>query len=313
MKIGLIDVDSHNYPNLCLMKISAYHKAQDDTVEWYNGFSQYDRVYISKVFDETYTPDIPDPINAKEIIRGGTGYDRENTLPGEIENCYPDYGLYPELTKDTAYGFLSRGCPNNCPFCIVCEKEGRESRKVADLSEWWNGQKNIILCDPNLLACRDHMDLLKQLADSGAKVDFNQGLDARFLTVENIEAIKKVKIKEIHFAWDLMKNSKRIIKGLNLWKRYGKKTEYGWWGTVYVLTNFNTTMAENLYRVYTLKKMGFYPYIMVYDKPHAPQEVLDLQRWCNNRFIFKSCPRFEDYRPREKKAVEQVDGQGCFL
>lgn len=309
MKIGLIDVDSSNFPNLCLMKISAYHKSIGDDVEWYNGFSQYDRVYISKVFDETYTPDIPDHLNAKEVVRGGTGYDMKNVLPDKIEHCCPDYSLYPERTKDTAFGFLTRGCPNTCPFCIVCEKEGRKSYKVADLSEWWNGQKNIILCDPNLLACRDHMDLLKQLADSGAKVDFNQGLDARLLTVENIEAIKRVKIKEIHFAWDLMKNSKKIIKGLNLWKRYGKKTEHGWWGTVYVLTNFNTTMAENLYRVYTLKKMGFYPYIMVYDKPHAPQEVLDLQRWCNNRFIFKSCPRFEDYRPREKKVVEQVDGQ----
>lgn len=295
MKIGLIDVDSHNYPNLALMKISAYHKAQGDSVEWWWGWGQYDRVYMSKVFDETYSPDIPEPLNAKEIVKGGTGYGLENALPFEIEHMCPDYNLYPELTKDTAYGFLTRGCPNACPFCIVSGKEGRISQKVADLSECWTGQKNIVLMDPNLLACRDHMELLGQLADSGAWVDINQGLDARLLTPQNIEAIKRIKIKEIHFAWDLMKNSKRVIRGLNLWKRYGKKNKHGSWGTVYVLTNFDTTMAENLFRIYKLRDMGFDPYVMIYDKPNAPREVRLLQRWCNNKIIFKSTERFEDY------------------
>ena len=294
-KIGLIDVDSHNYPNLVLMKISAYHKAQGDEVEWWWGWGQYDTVYMSKVFDDTYTPDHPEPVNTKEIIKGGTGYGLGNKLPDEIEHMYPDYSLYPELTKDTAYGFLTRGCPNACPFCIVSEKEGRCSHKVADLSEWWDGQNAIVLMDPNLLACRDHMDLLKQLADSGAWVDINQGLDARLLTPENIEAIKRLKVKSIHFAWDLMKNSKRIIRGLNTWKRFGKKDRHGSWGTVYVLVNFDTTMAENLYRIYTLRKMGFDPYVMIYDKPHAPKEIRRLQRWCNNKRIFKKCPTFEEY------------------
>lgn len=298
MKIGLIDVDSHNYPNLALMKISAYHKAQGDEVEWWWGWGQYDRVYMSKVFDDTYSPDHPEPVNAKEIIKGGTGYDKKSELPFEIEHMCPDYSLYPDLTKDTAYGFLTRGCPNNCPFCGVCEKEGRVSHKVADLSEWWDGQKNIVLMDPNLLACREHMELLQQLADSKAWIDINQGLDARLLTPKNIETIKRLKIKEIHFAWDLMKNSKRIIKGLNLWKRYGKKNKHGSWGTVYVLVNYNTTMAENLFRIYKLQEMGFDPYVMVYDKPDAPKEILRLQRWCNNKIIFKSCPRFENYDPK---------------
>lgn len=299
MKVGLIDVDGHNYPNLALMKISAWHKAKGDTVEWWWGFGQYDRVYMSKVFDDTYTPDIPEPLNATEIIKGGTGYGLENRLPGEIEHMYPDYSLYPELTKDTGYGFLTRGCPNACPFCIVSEKEGRDSRKVADLSEWWNGQKNIVLMDPNLLACPDHMELLGQLAESASWVDINQGLDARLLTPRNMEAIKRLKIADIHFAWDLMKNSKWIVNGLNLWKRYGKKDRHGEWGTVYVLTNFNTTMAENLFRIYKLRDMGFDPYVMIYDKPNAPAEIRRLQRWCNNKFIFKSCKRFEDYDPKK--------------
>lgn len=328
MRIGLIDVDSHNYPNLPLMKIAAWHKSIGDEVEWHWGWGWYDKVYMSKIFDNTYSADKPEPVNAGIIIKGGTGYFRrnkdgqaevfvdgqwidngtqasfrnENTvywekLPGEIEKCYPDYSLYSDLTKDTAYGFLTRGCPNNCEFCIVSQKEGRCSCKVADLSQWWAGQKNIILCDPNLLACRDHMDLIRQLEESRAWVDVNQGFDARLLTEQNIDAIKRIKIKEIHFAWDLMKNSEAILKGLNLWKEHGKKDRHGSWGTVYVLTNFNTSMEENLYRIYTLVDMGFLPDVRIYDKPNAPREVRLLQRWCNNRVIFKSC-RFEDYDPK---------------
>ena len=102
MKIGLIDVDSHNFPNLALMKISAYHKAQGDDVEWWWGWGKYDRVYMSKVFDETYTPDIDEPWNATEIIKGGTGYGMDNKLPDEIEHMMPDYSLYPAWTKGKA-------------------------------------------------------------------------------------------------------------------------------------------------------------------------------------------------------------------
>ena len=297
MKVGLIDVDSHNFPNLALMKVSAWHKAQGDEVEWWWGWGQYDRVYKSKVFDETYSPDLPDPVNTNLIIKGGTGYCLDNKLPEEIEHMYPDYSLYPELTKDTAYGFLSRGCPRGCPFCIVKDKEGRKSYKVADLSEWWNGQKKIVLCDPNLLACREHMDLLQQLADSKAWVDVNQGFDARLLTEENIEAIKRIKLKKIHFAWDLMKHTDGVLDGLDLWRKHGKKVTHGKWGTVYVLVNYDTTMRENLFRVNELASMGFDPYVMVYDKPNAPKEIRQLQRWCNNKRIFKSCT-FSEYGGR---------------
>lgn len=295
MNIGLIDVDGHNYPNIALMKISAYHKARGDNVEWWWGFGQYDKVYMSKVFDETYTPDIPEPLNAREVIKGGTGYGLDNELPYEIEHMYPDYALYPELTLDTAYGFLTRGCPRGCPFCIVKEKEGLVSHKVADLSEWWSGQKNIVLCDPNILACKEHPDLLRQLAKSQAWVDFNQGLDARLLTEKNIALLNAVKIKNIHFAWDLMEQSERVIRGLKLYNEHGKIKDHRR-KTVYVLTNYSTTMEENLYRIYTLGELGYDPYVMVYDKPNAPAEIKALQRWCNNRRIFKQCPKFEDYK-----------------
>lgn len=171
MKIGLIDVDGHNFPNLPLMKLSAWHKQQGDTVEWYDPLTAWrnplDRVYMSKVFP--HTPDYPHPVCAQEIIRGGTGYyypSGGNALPKEVERIYPDYSLYPEFCRDTAYGFLTRGCPRGCGFCIVGQKEGRRSKKVADLNEFWRGQKNIKLLDPNAFACPDWRELSEQLIDS---------------------------------------------------------------------------------------------------------------------------------------------------
>lgn len=285
----------HNYPNLALMKLSAWHKARGDTVEWWWGHEQYDRVYMSKVFDSTYTPDVDEPVNAKEIIKGGTGYGLSGTLPEEIEHIYPDYSLYPELTKDTAYGFLSRGCPRACPFCIVSGKEGRKSVKVADLSEWWDGQKSIVLMDPNILACAEHEGLLRQLAASRAWVDINQGLDARLLTKRKIELLNEIRIKTVHFAWDFMEQSDTVFRGLNLYRKQGAIKDRRR-RTVYTLTNFNTTMEENLYRIYILRELGFDPYVMVYDKPHAPKEVLRLQRWVNCRRIWRKVERFEDYK-----------------
>lgn len=293
MKIGLIDVDSHNFPNLPLMKLSAYHKSLGDTVEWCNPLDHYDRVYQSKVFDETYSPDIDWIPNADEIIKGGTGYGLDNKLPEKAEHIYPDYDLYPELTKDTAYGFLTRGCPRACEFCIVSAKEGRCSVKVANLNEFWRGQKHIKLLDPNLLACRERYDIMNQLIESKAYVDFTQGLDIRLANSDAIDYINHIKLKEIHFAWD---NACDDLT--RFFARYAKRATHkphGSYGTVYVLTNFGSSMEENLCRIYTLRGLGYDPYVMVYDKPNAPKEIKWLQRWCNNRVIFKSCPDFKEY------------------
>lgn len=331
MRIGLIDVDGHNFPNLPLMKISAWHKSQGDTVEWCIPLLHYDVVYMCKVFDETYSPDIDFVLQADKIVKGGTGYFRRKrdktcevfvrgawiniglntsfaignevyyeTLPNEIEHIYPDYHLYEDIVpwiRHTSMGFLTRGCPRACGFCLVSDKEGRRSIKVADLGEWHHSQSHIMLLDPNILACRQHPDLLQQLIDSKARVDFSQGLDIRLTNEENIRLINQVKVKDIHFAWDNAKDDlKRYFQD---YKKIATHKVHGSWGTVYCLTNFGSTMEENLYRIYTLRDMGYDPYVMVYDKPHAPREIRLLQRWCNNIKIFKSCPRFEDYDPKK--------------
>lgn len=291
MKIGLLDVDGHNFPNLALMKISAWHKQKGDQVEMFFPMSHYDKVYMSKVFD--FTPDFETCINADEVIYGGTGYDLQNKLPDEIEHIYPDYSLY--RIKNTAYGYLTRGCPRGCGFCIVGKKEGLKSYKVADLLEFWHGQKEIKLLDPNLLACKDNIELLQQLIDSGAWIDFTQGLDIRLMTDEATEKIKQLKIKMIHFAWDYMKYSDLIIKNL---KQFKEATNIDMRkARVYVLTNYDTTHEEDLYRIYKLKELGYDPYIMIFDKQHAPKRLRKMQRWVNNKFIFRSgqAETFEDY------------------
>jgi hypothetical protein len=291
MKIGLIDVDGHNFPNLALMKISAWHKAQGDQVEMFFPMSHYDKVYMSKVFD--FTPDFETCINADEVVRGGTGYDLQNKLPDKIEHMSPDYSIYN--IKKQAYGFLTRGCPRGCEFCIVGKKEGLKSCKVADLGEFWNGQREIIINDPNLLACKDRKDLLQQLIDSKVWIDINQGLDIRFCDEEATHMINQLKLKMLHFAWDKMDQSDIIVKNLIEFK---KRTEFDFRKLrVYVLTNFNTTEEENLYRVYRLKEIGYDPYIMVYDKQTAPRKIKQMQRWVNNKFIFRSgqAETFEDY------------------
>jgi hypothetical protein len=295
LKVGLIDVDSHNFPNLVLMKLSAYHKKNRDAVEWVSPlFGRYDLVYKAKVFD--FTPDFDTAIQADEIVSAGTGYDLKTELPQYIENFYPDYSLYG--ISDTAYGFLTRGCPRGCKFCIVGEKEGYVSRQVADLNDFWSYQKEIKLLDPNLLACENHIKLLQKLMKSKAWVDFTQGLDARLMTKDIADLLNGIKIKEVHFAWDDMKQTGAVLKGLKIYAAHAKRKPHGFYGSVYVLTNFNTTHDQDLERVYKLREMNYDPYIMIYNKQQAPRKTRLLQRWVNNKIIFKSCKKFEDYNSK---------------
>lgn len=296
IRIGLIDVDSHNFPNLCLMKLSAYHKAQGHQVCFWNPLFYFDVVYKSRVFTDTYSKDNITVRNAGQVIKGGTGYGPGPDLPDEIEHSYPDYSLYPQYSE-TAYGFLSRGCPRGCGFCIVGGKEGRKSRKVADLSEFWRGQREIKLMDANLLACPDHEKLLLQLVGSRALVDFSQGLDIRLITRDNVALLNQVRTKAVHFAWDnpdedLTRYFRQFLEWTSIKNPRLRR--------VYLLTNYGSTHEQDLYRVETLRQMGFDPYVMIYERPTAPPITRHLQRWVNNKRLFYAIPSFSDYEPVKK-------------
>lgn len=296
-------MDGHRFPNLALMRISTYHKQKGNVVEWWEtDLIHYDIVYMSKVFSGAYSKDAPEPMNTDKIIRGGTGYaislqdgrevfdkGKHSDLPPEMERCFPDYSIYPQY--DFAVSMTSRGCPRGCSFCHVQAKEGCRSYKCADVSDFWNGQKEIKILDPNITACRDKRELMAQYRETGARLDFTQGLDIRLLNDADMDDINHMRLRTLHFAWDNPKDDlERNFRDFA--QRFRRKSNIG---MVYVLVNFDSTMEENLYRIRVLRDLQFDPYVMVYDKPHAPKEIRQLQRWCNNKIIFKSCPRFEDY------------------
>lgn len=278
------------------MKISAYYKSKGNEVGWYEPLNTgYDIVYVSKVF--TWSKEYPYSINSKKIIKGGIAYGTDNRLPDEIEHTYPDYSLY-SFTKNKAYGFLTRGCPRACEFCNVSQQQGRISKKVADLSEFWKNQKEIILLDPNILACKDWKNLFQQLIDSKAYIEFSQGLDIRLMTREKSEYLNKIKLKMLHFAWDnyemeTYKKLKEFRKYFNFQNR-----QLG----VYVLVNFNTILEEDLERIYKLRDVGYTPYIMRYKDYNCKNVKLEkgniynkLARWVNRKHFFNRFKTFEEY------------------
>ncbi len=316
MRIGLIDVDGGKYPNLALMRISAYHKERGDSVEWWwSDFEHYDAVYMSKLFSDAYTKDVAEPLNADVVYKGGSGYciylgedgrehfdqTKNRSLPAEIEGKFPDYSIYPQ--HDFAVAMTSRGCPRGCGFCHVARKEGQASVKVADVRDFWSGQDEIKVIDPNIIACPDKRDLLRQYRETGAIIDFSQGIDIRLVDEEDIRELNAMRLRDIHFAWDNPRDDLRPY--FERYTKYATHKLHGLYGMVYVLVNYNSTLEEDLYRIYTLREMGFDPYVSIYDKPHAERKLKVLKQWCNSKRAFWSTPRFEDYdadQPNKRRA-----------
>lgn len=304
MNIGLIDVDSHGFPNLALMKLSAWHKLQGDIVEWYNPFDHYDKVYMAKVFN--FTEDYRQWItNTHQIEKGGTGYDLSKILPIDIDRGIPDYDLY-NIDKKLAYGFLTRGCPNKCKWCIVPQKEGKMTPYMDIEEVAVNGRKNIILMDNNVLASDYGLQQIEKIVRLGLRVDFNQGLDARLVTDDIAKLLAKVKwIKRIRFGCDTPGQIAECERATALIDKYNYKGEYFFY--CILLNDFKEAFTRvNHWR---MKGGRFLPHCQPYrdlNNPHQiiPQWQKDLAGWTNKKWVFRSC-EFKDFEPRKGFKCEE--------
>ncbi len=278
MNIGLINVDS-KMPNLALMKISAWHKKQGNTVEFFNPmFSQnIDKIYISKVF--SFTPDFQYNLPDVEIIKGGSGYSLDSYLPEGIESIYPDYSLF---NCDYAMGFTTRGCIRTCPFCIVPKKEG-EFKVVSDIYQFWNGQKELLLLDNNLTADTTHFELIcNQIIKEKISVDFNQGLDIRLIDGYKAYLLSKVKlIRYIRFSFDNINMECTVKKNVNKLFKSGVKPYKIFF---YFLIGFNSTPEEDMARFKILMDLKVNIFAMPFNGKDNYQK--QFSRWINNH-IYK--------------------------
>lgn len=295
MNIGIVDVDGHNgYPNLALMKLSAYHKAQGDNVEWADPlFGEYDRVYMSKIF--SFTPDNDDMWNC-EVVKGGTGYDYTITLPEEIDRLQPDYSLYG--ITGLSYGFLTRGCPNKCAWCIVPKKEGGV-KPYMDINEIANGNNHIILMDNNILASDYGLEQIDKIAYCGYRVDFNQGLDARLINDDIAKLLAKVKwLRYIRVACDNNSQIAHVIQTLQRLRQYGYKKEL----FCYCLLKDFRESYDRVKALYSYKDditvhcQGYRDFNKAWQE--LPLWQRDMMHWANRRWLYKSC-WFDDFAPRK--------------
>lgn len=252
MLIGIHDAEKEHFkhktfPNLAIMKISAYHKKRGDTVEWWAPLrnDEYDIVYSSKIFD--FTPENPWlPPNA---IKGGTGYDVKSELPRYIDNQYPDYSIYPEC--DYAIGFITRGCIRNCPWCVVPEKEG----KIRPYREWHEivrpDTNKLVLMDNNILACEHGIEQLRQLSQTQYYIDINQGMDARLVDKSTVELFKKLHwIRFIRFSCDTTAQIQSIENVYRLFKECGAPVS-----RIFVYAIIRKNISEACERIEALKKL----------------------------------------------------------
>lgn len=307
MKIGLIDVDGHGFPNLALMKIARYYRQQGADVEWYTPFAYYDYVYLSKVF--TFTPDFLQCIsNADHVERGGTGYKLyDKKLPTQIDKLQPDYSIYPNIVDDrTAFGFLTRGCIRNCKWCIVPKKEGM-LQPYMDIEEIAiEGRNRIILMDNNILASDYGLGQIEKIIKLCLKVDFNQDMDCRLVTPEIAQMLVKVKwLKYIRFACDTSAQLLHLFRACDLLHQYGYK------GDIFINVLLQNDINEcinriNAIRNYTTLRMQPFaqPYLDFDGKRQPPQWQKDMARWCNRKELYRTI-EFKEYRPRKGEICSQ--------
>lgn len=297
MRVGLIAVDS-KHPNLALMKISSHHKRQGDQVEWHEENKHYDVVYLSKIFN--FSPDFDKPIDADRIVKGGTGYDIYSKLPEEMEFVVPDYSIYPDIDNRTAYGFLTRGCPNKCKWCVVPRKEGpvHPYMDVDDVAV--DGRNKLVLMDNNVLACEYGLQQIDKIAERGYRVDFNQALDARLITEDVARRLAKVRwLNQIRFGCDTPKQIVECEKAMRLIDGFRERPASYLMYTM-IGSDFDEAVSRlSHWRGYKRVRIVAQPFRDV-DNPNQqiPKWQKDLARWAMRREYYATC-EFKDFSPRK--------------
>lgn len=254
MQIGLHDAEMEHikgktFPNYALMKVAAWHKAQGDNVEWWNPLKTYDWVYSSKVFD--FTPD--NPYLPENTIRGGTGYADVpiwQQLRPEVDALFPDYSVYPAC--DYAIGYITRGCPNNCRWCLVPAKEG----SIRPYRHWQElvrpDSQKLVLMDNNILASDFGIAQLEELTRQNYAIDLNQGMDARLVDERIAKILAALKwIRYIRFSCDQQSQIEPIMRIAELLGKYGVKPYRLF---IYLLVTADIEDAAK--RVEALKRLG---------------------------------------------------------
>lgn len=301
MKIGLLDVDGKNFPNLALMKIKTFY---GEKAQFYNPFEHYDIVYQTKVF--TFTSDYPYKINTDSIIKGGTGYNLNMNL--FCDNEIPDLTLYQNhkfYNPLLSYGFLTRGCPNKCSWCIVPQKEGN-IKPYRDIEEVAQNKKHIILMDNNILACNYGIDQLEKIIKLNYRVDFNQGLDARLVTPEIAQILSKIKwLREIRFGCDTQQQVNDCEKAIKLINKYNPKARFLLYTIIhgeieecYQRTKYFKNYKNVIIHAQPLQNFKNHNYNII------PQWQKDMARWSNRRELYKTCD-FKDFQPRKNFKCKQ--------
>ena len=321
MNIGIIDSDlldnGTRHPNVALMKISKYYKDNGHEVELlfdYENIKEYEKVFLSKVFDFTKIPiDLKDYPN---IEYGGTGFffDKAPNLPNEIEHHIPDYHLYDkwiekELLRgikksyfldyiDYSIGFATRGCFRHCDFCVNknCNKVVRHAsiKEFVDTS-----RKNIYLWDDNILGFENWREVFEELKEINKPFQFRQGLDLRLMTDEKADVLVHSKNKgDFIFAFDNIDEKEDIINKIKLWKDHytgkGNTKLYVFCGFdrkgIYDLNFWKQDIMDTFERIKILMTYGCIPYIMRhenYEKSPYRGMYITLARWCNQPSFFK--------------------------
>jgi len=287
MRILLIDIDS-KIPNLALMKLSAWHKKQGDEVFFNYHLCDPEKVYVSCIF--TKNAYIVKKLPFRNIEVGGSGWNLKKRLPNDIEWIRPDYSLY-EI--DYGMGYTTRGCNRKCPWCVVPKKEGR-LRFHQHPVHFLNPKSNkLILLDNNFTAYEHRIEMMDWMIFNDLRVDFNQGLDIRLVDDLFANCLARLKpLNRWHFAWDRLKDEKKVREGIKLLKKAGIKPSRLMF---YVLCNFNTSLEEDLYRIKTLRGLKVDPFVMNYaqfdESENKPIDRIhrEMSHWCNV-YRFRNMP-----------------------